>query len=670
MKGRWSWLLWAAAAGATALGPGCTSASLVATVDAPATLKSTCVRVVALADGAEITSRLVALPAANNPLTVAIFEPQGQARPVTAVARGYVGANGCDEPLLLNDESAPVEAEFKLGSGGTATLALAPPPPAVDVDRDGYRQAAAGGPDCDDRRASVHPGAAEVCGDLIDNDCDTRTDCEQPSCINQACGGGRTCTPAGACEGRETQCTNGLDDDLDGLTDCLDPDCAGVTCDDGNPCTQQDRCQAGQCTGTPVMCNSPGGNTCLGNNGTCNPADGGCLYPSNAGQACGGSNVCDHDGGCGSLYAYTPSNFTPPAANTFVSLKFDCGGTATVDTTNPNANPWGGQLCGQTVFPTLIDRPQTGAGNAVIIPVENLYVASNMDLVVTGPRPAIFAVFGDAEIDGRLYASWGQGTSGNGMGVTTQCTSGIGGTGGAGTSGGGGGGGSFGTQGAAGGTGSTSAAGVPGLVSGVPTLIPLLGGCAGGAGGNAGGPGGGGGGGAVQISATESIIVRGAVAAPGGGGNGGQAHQTGGGGGGSGGAVLLEGRSVRVTTTGKVVANGGGGGEGDACCAAGTLDGAAGGVGAVGAVGGGGGGNNNVGWSVGGNGGTGAGGTQAATVGAAGAPLALPSITYQGGGGGGGGGLGRLRFNAARDCQLDGGAYSGTSSGNGTTGCQ
>lgn len=668
MKGRWSWLLGVAATLAAALGSGCTGASLVASVDAPATLKSTCVRVVALADGAEITSKLVALPAANNPLAVAIFEPQGQARPVTVLARGYVGANGCDEPLLLNDESAPVEAEFKLGSGGTATLTLAPPPPALDGDGDGYRQAGAGGPDCDDRRASVHPGATEVCGDAIDNDCDTRVDCEQPSCLNQACGGGRTCTQAGACEGRETQCTNGLDDDLDGLADCADPDCAGVACDDGNPCTANDRCQAGQCSGAPVMCNSPGANTCLGNNGTCNPADGGCLYPALAGQTCGGG-VCDHDGGCGPLYSYPTTNFTPPGTSAFVSLKFDCGGTATVDTTPSNPNPFGGALCGQTVFPALIDRPQTGAGSAAVIPVENLFVASNMDLVVTGPRPAIFAVFGDATIDGRLYPAWGTGTSGHGMGVTTQCTAGLGGTGGTGTSGGGGAGGSYGGQGAGGGTGSASVGGVVGTAVGFTTLVPLVGGCAGGAGGNTGAPGGGGGGGAVQISATESIVVRGAVGAPGGGGGGGAAHQTGGGGGGSGGAVLLEARSVRVSPTGKVTANGGGGGEGDACCAAGTLDGNGGGVGAVDSANGGGGGNAGQGWSVGGNGGRGAGGTQPAVVGGNGAALALPSITYQGGGGGGGGGLGRLRFNAARDCQLDGGTYSGIASSNSATGC-
>ncbi len=44
-----------------------------------------------------------------------------------------------------------------------------------DVDGDGYLATACGGDDCDDRMASVNPGALERC-DLIDQDCDGRVD--------------------------------------------------------------------------------------------------------------------------------------------------------------------------------------------------------------------------------------------------------------------------------------------------------------------------------------------------------------------------------------------------------------------------------------------------------------------------------------------------------------
>ncbi len=43
---------------------------------------------------------------------------------------------------------------------------------ALDRDRDGYLPIEAGGDDCDETRASVNPGAEEICGDGVDNDCD------------------------------------------------------------------------------------------------------------------------------------------------------------------------------------------------------------------------------------------------------------------------------------------------------------------------------------------------------------------------------------------------------------------------------------------------------------------------------------------------------------------
>lgn len=46
---------------------------------------------------------------------------------------------------------------------------VTPPPVAADADGDG----ATADTDCDDASASVHPGATEVCGDAIDQDCDT-----------------------------------------------------------------------------------------------------------------------------------------------------------------------------------------------------------------------------------------------------------------------------------------------------------------------------------------------------------------------------------------------------------------------------------------------------------------------------------------------------------------
>ena len=62
-----------------------------------------------------------------------------------------------------------------------------------DVDKDGYGSpgdpACSNGAasDCDDGDADINPGAAEVCDDLADNDCDELTDGDDPDC-----GGPRT----------------------------------------------------------------------------------------------------------------------------------------------------------------------------------------------------------------------------------------------------------------------------------------------------------------------------------------------------------------------------------------------------------------------------------------------------------------------------------------------
>ncbi len=44
--------------------------------------------------------------------------------------------------------------------------------PGPDADGDGTANPASGGDDCDDDNSAIHPGATEVCGDGVDNDCD------------------------------------------------------------------------------------------------------------------------------------------------------------------------------------------------------------------------------------------------------------------------------------------------------------------------------------------------------------------------------------------------------------------------------------------------------------------------------------------------------------------
>lgn len=95
----------------------------------------------------------------------------------------------------------------------------------TDTDNDTYSvEGGACGPvDCNDTDPLVNPGAAEVCDDTIDNDCDALFDCDDPDCDGDpAC---NVCIPTADNE-KGPRCTDGLDNDCDGLTDCEDPDCS------------------------------------------------------------------------------------------------------------------------------------------------------------------------------------------------------------------------------------------------------------------------------------------------------------------------------------------------------------------------------------------------------------------------------------------------------------
>ena len=91
----------------------------------------------------------------------------------------------------------------------------------LDADGDGYSIC-----DCDDSRPSVHPGAAEFCGDLLDNDCDPFTDEEDD--VDPDGDGFFLCTEPSDCwEGNALihpdayEVCDGIDNNCDGVTDEL-----------------------------------------------------------------------------------------------------------------------------------------------------------------------------------------------------------------------------------------------------------------------------------------------------------------------------------------------------------------------------------------------------------------------------------------------------------------
>jgi hypothetical protein len=96
----------------------------------------------------------------------------------------------------------------------------------LDADGDAHPAETCGGDDCDDDDDTIHPGAAEICGDLVDQDCDGTADdgcCTAGPCTT-ACGtaGVFACNPDGTpgacmppvetCDGRDEDCDTTVDE--------------------------------------------------------------------------------------------------------------------------------------------------------------------------------------------------------------------------------------------------------------------------------------------------------------------------------------------------------------------------------------------------------------------------------------------------------------------------
>jgi hypothetical protein len=582
----------------------------------------------------------------------------------------------------------------------TADKMCTKPPSEVGACNDGFDNDADGLIDCADQ---------DDCSASL---CSTGNACRlNATCASGQCGGGtdRVCmktaqcfAPLGLCNPSDGGCTFAVT--------------VNSGCDDQNKCTQSDVCRSdGGCQGQPVVCDMPP-SVCHAQSVMCNPTNGACEYPVVSGQACDDSNgctdsdVCDqnalcagtpklcpaagecqlalgcsggqcgysakplgtpcssgscqYDGGCGSLFPYTPSHFDQAtvlqAGGTRPDLTISpsCG-TTRLDTGKLDAGAISVTLCGQDI-PTTVVR--VGNYDALLLAVNQLTIADAGVLQFIGERPVIIAATGPVSVFGSILAGGEYTAPGPGGNTTCNPTTGRGRDGGNGTWSGGGGGGAFGDGGAAG--GSAASAGAVGGAAGVPggtvTLVPLRGGCPGGNGGEAtsaaGAAGrGGAGGGALQISTAGVLVVNnGLIAAPGGGGSPADAGRHGGGAGGSGGAVLLEAMQINITS-GFVTANGGGGAAG-----AGKSAGAGAGE------------NGSLRWltaALGGasvpNGGRGGFGSTWFVN-----PGMGQNGGADGGGGGGGGGVGRIRFNVTQSCFM-GGLVSPAASSNqsGLNGC-
>jgi hypothetical protein len=127
--------------------------------------------------------------------------------------------------------------------------------------------------DCNDTDPAIYPGAAELCADGKDNNCDLNIDCKDPACVSDP-----TCSAVEICN-------DGIDNDRDRKVDCRDTDCRNnpvctgcvvnenpeATCNDAkdNDCDGYTDCNDADCSGNSACLCTPKGGSCTVNGDCC-----------------------------------------------------------------------------------------------------------------------------------------------------------------------------------------------------------------------------------------------------------------------------------------------------------------------------------------------------------------------------------------------------------------
>ncbi|MBR9677354.1 PGF-pre-PGF domain-containing protein [Candidatus Woesearchaeota archaeon] len=248
------------------------------------------------------------------------------------------------------------------------TIQLLTAPSCTDVDGDTYGVGCVAGPDCDDTNASINPSASEVCGNSVDEDCDT--------ILNNGCGGVcdtdndnhdqegilfAWCTlltgqPQDDCDDNNANvnpsmteiCENGLDDDCSG---------SDATCP---PCTDIDG---------DTVCDSS--DSCIGENFANMPSDGTCYYYTfNYGTGCHQQN----NNASGTQVALIDCDYLDTVCQDYNDVYDVCDGSGgiTSGTCNDYTNDDGSTVC-TTTSETHLGCDNEGINNYDVLNITGFY---------------------------------------------------------------------------------------------------------------------------------------------------------------------------------------------------------------------------------------------------------------------------------------------------------
>ena len=128
--------------------------------------------------------------------------------------------NGATATIGIQEPGGTDPLQFSCATAQTldGTALLFTPDLCDDIDGDGFEDVTCGGDDCDDADGAVFPGAVEVCGDTVDQDCDgidPVADGDGDTWTNVECGGDD-------CDDDDPLIHPGIDADGDGWNACLD----------------------------------------------------------------------------------------------------------------------------------------------------------------------------------------------------------------------------------------------------------------------------------------------------------------------------------------------------------------------------------------------------------------------------------------------------------------